>query len=717
MKKKAIEKIPYLTLPKTIRRKGAKYIGVTAVRNVGDEEHFFLEVYRNNEVSKMVPEVRIVCTKKDFGTFFTNSGEWSRRKLKDSNYSTRLIWEDATDKCNEKEKRNILYDALDMERVKNFFSDQGVWSEQKWWEYINRYEDMIVCRERDERADRKRRKRIAGLKEREENTAELPEVEILKMADERYFSNKHYLYYKKHGCFARIACTKCGGVTDARWKNGISYESQFERWTDEPREHQFGKCPLCGERGEWKCQGKAQKSFEKSVYVFLGQKYKETGFVMRYIEVSKEWQLGLICREKGLEMYNAYEKMSGIEIARAYFEEGKAMQIDFHKHNTYTGKDFWDDCNLYGIYSISIKSAPVMWQTYKEMKGTILQYSALKEYMAAARKVNAIDYLNTYIKIPQIEMLVKMNLTGIVEGIVRGNDRFVIDKYAKRPDKFLGIRKERIKKLIEKKGNTELLEVMQMEKRMGQNWTEEQIEQLAEINVRRGAVEVMLRFMSIQQFLNRVKKYAGCEYGTGCTSAIEKLRQTAQTYMDYLNMRAALGYDLHNTVYQRPRSLTAAHEKMVMESNKKEIDKRLNEVAVRFPMIRKNYRKLRSRFYYEDDNFLIRPARSAEEIVMEGRMLHHCVGGDNYLKKHNDGETYILLLRVKEDPEIPYITVEIGEDTLKIMQWYGAYDRKPDESRMKDWLDNYIKKLKNGGLAAGMKEGQQEEQQLLQAAM
>ena len=167
-------------------------------------------------------------------------------------------------------------------------------------------------------------------------------------------------------------------------------------------------------------------------------------------------------------------------------------------------------------------------------------------------------------------------------------------------------------------------------------------------------------------------------------------------------MRITLGYDLTNTVYQQPRNLTAAHAKMVAESSQKEADKRIAEVKTRFSDIRKQYRKLRNRYFWEDENLLIRPARSAEEIVMEGRILHHCVGGDNYLDKHNRGESYILMVRQQSDPELPYITVEIEAKTDRIRQWYGANDKKPDEKNMQKWLDDYIKKLKSGSLAAGI---------------
>lgn len=33
---------------------------------------------------------------------------------------------------------------------------------------------------------------------------------------------------------------------------------------------------------------------------------------------------------------------------------------------------------------------------------------------------------------------------------------------------------------------------------------------------------------------------------------------------------------------------------------------------------------------------------------MEGRTLHHCVGGDTYLGRHDRGESYILMLRAQE---------------------------------------------------------------------
>lgn len=79
-------------------------------------------------------------------------------------------------------------------------------------------------------------------------------------------------------------------------------------------------------------------------------------------------------------------------------------------------------------------------------------------------------------------------------------------------------------------------------------------------------------------------------------------------------------------------------------------------------------------------------------MVEEGRKLHHCVGGNEYLKKHNDGKSVILLLRHTDAPDTAYITVEMRK--TEILQWYGAYDKKNDKETVEEWLKNYVRYLK-----------------------
>lgn len=700
MKKKAIEKIPYIGLKKTSRKKDVKYVGVAETKIIGGAEHLLIEVYKNEKNEKDIPEVRIALNKNDFGTYFPKTGEWNRKKIMPNGGYCRTIWEKTGEgnDWREQEKINILQNEEDLGKIRDFCKKK-IYSEKHWWEYIQKYQDDITVRERRKTADRKYQRRAEALQDRINHTKELPEQRILDWANKTCFGKLHYLYYKKHGSWVQIACSKCGGVTDARWKSGISYESQFQRMVKEPKEGKYGKCPMCGTLGEYKCQGKVKGTYRKQAYYFLGQRYKENGIVLRYIEVEKRWELELTAGEKGTEMQGACEELSGIEIARAYLKPGEKVQIDYQKHSWYEGKDYWDDCNLAGLSNIAIGEGKILPETYREMQDTAFRYSGLEEYADKGGKVNPIDYLERYQQIPQLEILSKMGLTEIVRRITRGECGVIEDQNAKRLDDFLGIQRERTDQLIRTGGNGKLLDAMKTEKRLDQHWTEKQVEQMAETGLRTDSAGIALRYMTVQKMLNRIAKYAGCEYGTKCSTAINEIRRTAITYTDYLRMREERGYDLHNSVYQQPRELQTAHDQMVAEINQEKVEKRLKEVKEKYPEIREQYRKLRKEFFYEDDTYLIRPARSAEEIVTEGRILHHCVGGNNYLTKHNEGTSYILMLRFQEEPETPYITVEISAAGKNILQWYGAYDKKPDENHMREWLKEYLRKLKDGTLA------------------
>lgn len=695
MKKKQIEKLPYITLTKVSKRKDVRYIAVTEIKEIGGEGHLLLEVYRKDHMD--VPVIRYVTTERDWAVFRPATGKWSRNGITDM-YGKLCWWTDEDQQTGGyigNPKKNILHAPEDWERIRSFFPNIRIWKAEDWWDYFSQHETDIRTGEKKwKQQNRKKR-----LQERIQNTPELREQELLEWSDGRLFGRKHALFYRKKNSRATVCCSACGGVTEGRFKAGISYESQFERRIKEPVDRQVGHCPLCGSLGTYCPQGKAGRVKEKSASVFLADRYLEKGVVLRYIKLYKEIILEEYVGEStNVEMHGAYEKLSGVELTRSYFLPGKKAQTDYHKHDTFLCKDYWDDCNTAWSQGsiLTIGEAVVHPGTWDALEGTFLQYCGMETYADQRGGVlNAKDYLERYIDFPQIEILSKIGLTDVVESMIKGYCGIVADTGARRADKFLGIRQARVKLLREHKGSTGILSVLQIEYRMDQNWTEDQIKALEELRIRDGEnICEALEVTTIQKILNNIAHYAGCGYGTGCTEAEHRLRQTAIIYLDYLHMRKQLGYDMSNTVYQKPRCLNAAHAKMVSEINKKEADKRIVKVEEIYHDIRKNYRRLRKEYFYQDNRYLIRPARSAGEIVIEGRVLHHCVGGDGYLANHDKGKRYILMMRRAEEPKIPYITVEIDKQ-YHIIQWYGEHDNKPDEENIQQWLDGYTEWLKS----------------------
>ena len=102
------------------------------------------------------------------------------------------------------------------------------------------------------------------------------------------------------------------------------------------------------------------------------------------------------------------------------------------------------------------------------------------------------------------------------------------------------------------------------------------------------------------------------------------------------------------------------------------------------------FEKVNKIYSYQSGKLFVRPAKNAAEIIEEGIKLHHCVGGDKYLNAHAKKESIILFLR--KDENTPYITIEM-DPTGKIVQWYAAYDEKPDKVKIDRWLNKYVKQL------------------------
>jgi hypothetical protein len=101
---------------------------------------------------------------------------------------------------------------------------------------------------------------------------------------------------------------------------------------------------------------------------------------------------------------------------------------------------------------------------------------------------------------------------------------------------------------------------------------------------------------------------------------------------------------------------------------------------------------------YAEDELFVRQPKSIEEIVHEGKVLSHCVGG--YADRHAKGQTHILFLRRRSEPDKPYYTIEVSVSG-KISQCYGyrnnsAGNFKPAEiSEFEKRYQQYLTEVMN----------------------
>ena len=155
-------------------------------------------------------------------------------------------------------------------------------------------------------------------------------------------------------------------------------------------------------------------------------------------------------------------------------------------------------------------------------------------------------------------------------------------------------------------------------------------------------------------------------------------------YGDYIDQCCRLHYNFADTSVSFPKDFYAMHERL-SELIKIRADEKTRRLFT------KNYDGRRDFAYAEEDLFIRQP-KSIEEIVNEGKVLHHCVGG--YAERHAKGITNILFIRRKSEPYRPFYTVEI-DNSGNIIQRYGMRNC-PANDEIKQFEKRYLQYLQEG---------------------
>ncbi len=162
-------------------------------------------------------------------------------------------------------------------------------------------------------------------------------------------------------------------------------------------------------------------------------------------------------------------------------------------------------------------------------------------------------------------------------------------------------------------------------------------------------------------------------------------------YRDYIDIIDKLNYP-KDDYYIYPKDLSVAHDAAVEEYNriqKKEEAKRNRELNEEFK--RKILPEV-ERFAFKDDVFLIRPLRSKQDFVAEGKNNHNCVA--TYWDRALKGTSRIFVLRKSETPNISYVTIELTPDN-KLKQCLETGNRLPSDD-VKAWVDKWLECVVRG---------------------
>lgn len=634
--KKEIERMP---VEHATGRGNDRWIG--RIRMAG--EALVMDVYDARRIMcppKETKEVEIsfrwVCDREKYYTYIFKSSKWTTQGMYWAMHGYSGYCSDVDIRLDKKSKE------IAEEFLGNYL--EGTWKYQKG--AVNRLfqmEDDI----RQEKREKQWQQRIDRIEARQKRRKPLPK-DWNQWLQNHVFKKEHYLFYdakKRKGG----TCAHCGSVVKL----------------DGTQKHNgTGVCPSCKSKVVFKALGRAKSVIDTKQAIYL-QKTEE-GFLTRYIKVKKSSSI------HG-ESYNSYDVVLGTW-------NGKKTWYDYCMISGLNGDVYWSDSKPLNMNSWKATGFLYTRNVRQTLKNTPWKYAPLTEWMKKkGSEIPFCDFMVKYQTSPFLEFFIKAGLYRLTEDYVQMHQTWV----GKNPKEILGISKQRINRLIQMDGGSIALEWLQYEEKKNIKLPDEVIKYLQENNVGISRCKTVLDALgSAVRMVNYMKKQE------------VPPAELAVTWSDYLRMAKAEGMDITDDIVRFPKNLKQRHDELVKRSEQRADEKRLEkyadldrQIAERIPEIK--------RYFWENEKYMIVPAAKCEELMIEGRTLHHCVGrDDNYMKKMADGISWILFLRKKEDLEKAYYTIEISLLDDHIIQFYSEFDRQPDRETIQKLLGTFQRNVR-----------------------
>lgn len=143
----------------------------------------------------------------------------------------------------------------------------------------------------------------------------------------------------------------------------------------------------------------------------------------------------------------------------------------------------------------------------------------------------------------------------------------------------------------------------------------------------------------------------------------------ASLWCDYIDNLRFFGKDLHNAKYVCPHDLHKEHDKYMDKKAKADAQKEIEKLREKEP----DFLKSKGKFFgilFSDGVITVKVLESIEEMILEGKLMHHCVG--DYYSKEN---SLILSARI-EGKRIE--TVEVSLSKLEVIQSRGVCNKNTE---------------------------------------
>lgn len=488
-----------------------------------------------------------------------------------------------------------------------------------------------------------------------------------------------YLFYDTSWTEKNIRvchCTNCGGFDIFRNKSNAAFfaHSSGDAW----------ECPECGEGVELKALGR-MRSFA-SVNDIDERRFS-------IFRAAPDGGL-LVISGWGRRRFSFNElspDISFTEKERQYFAPGVRMrwkrvwEYDGFCNSGPAHGVGWEPCEYMAephIPTINLTSDGSYYVICAErIEATKLKYCRLEDWYHDRCKVWLSDtqeparyvhkFLSLYTEYPNMEMACRLGFWNAVDDLVdygKKNAK-ILDWSAKTSWGFLRLNKADGKQFLKCDGSMDDLKLLAAARKWDKKLTLAKFWDLVEsCGNDDGVATLVLHASNVSKLSPQVIIHY---LAAGSSSANRKTY--AQMLCDYLDCAKTLKYDLRQRDVALPKDLKARHD----AASAAALIARQQEAMADGGKYARRVKTTRQMYEFAYGGYCIIVPSSVDDIINEGRKLHHCVGG--YAERHFNGKLEILFLRKVSDLGRPLITLELAHraqptSKVRIKQMYGDHN-------------------------------------------
>ena len=189
-------------------------------------------------------------------------------------------------------------------------------------------------------------------------------------------------------------------------------------------------------------------------------------------------------------------------------------------------------------------------------------------------------------------------------------------------------------------------------------------------------IETMMkqcRYGHVRHFIDHPRHLETCWNAYKIANRNHYLITDIGKWADYICMLVEMGKDIRSPHYICPDNLEAEHDRISEKIRAKKEKERTEEEIRKALKNEDKFKEMKSRFFglmFTDGNIVVRMLESVREHVLEGKVMHHCVGsGTNYSL---NPDCIIFSARIAEQR---VETVEFSLEQMKVVQCHGLQNK------------------------------------------